>query len=65
MHRTPEARERLDTIMDRLATLLERSRQESQSVLVPMGEEMQYDSQDNFIGDLRYALRALRDRFGQ
>ena len=40
-HRTPEAREQLDTILDQLATLLERSRQESQSVLVPMGEEMQ------------------------
>ena len=41
-HRTPEAREQLDTILDQLATLLERSRQESQSVLVPMGEEMRY-----------------------
>ena len=39
-HRTPEARAQLDTIMDQLATLLERSRQQSQSVLVPMGEEM-------------------------
>ena len=63
-HRTPEAREQLDTILDQLATLLERSRQESQSVLVPMGEEMQYHNQEKFIGDLLYALRAFRDRLG-
>jgi len=63
-HRTPEAREQLDAIMDQLATLLERSRQESQSVLVPMGEEMQYHNQEKFIGDLLYALRAFRDRLG-
>ena len=63
-HRTPEAREQLDAILDQLATLLERSRQESQSVLVPMGEEMQYHNQEKFISDLLYALRAFRDRLG-
>jgi len=63
-HRTPEAREQLDTNLDQLATLLERSRQESQFLLVPMGEEMQYHNQEKFISDLLYALRAFRDRLG-
>jgi uncharacterized protein len=63
-HRTPEARKQLDTILDRLATLLERSRRESQSVLVPMGEEMNYHDQEKFIADLLYALRTFRDRLG-
>ena len=63
-HRTPEARKQLDTILDQLATLLERSRRESQSVLVPMGEEMHYHNQEKFIADLLYALRAFRDRLG-
>lgn len=63
-HRTPEARAQLDAILDQLATLLERSRRDSQSVLVPMGEEMQYHNQEKFIGDLLYALRAFRDRRG-
>jgi hypothetical protein len=63
-HRTPEARKQLDTIIDQLATLLERSRRESQSVLVPMGEEIGYHDQERFIADLLYALRAFRDRLG-
>ncbi len=63
-HRTPEARAQLDTILDQLVTLLERSRRQSQSVLVPMGEEMRYRNQERFIADLLYALRAFRDRLG-
>ena len=63
-HRTPEARAQLDAIMDQLVTLSERSRRQSQSVLVPMGEEMGYRNQEAFIADLLYALRAFRDRLG-
>ena len=63
-HRTPEARAQLDMIIDQLATVLERSRQQSQSVLVPMGEEMNYCDQEGDIADLLDALRAFRDRLG-
>jgi uncharacterized protein len=63
-HRTPEARAQLDAIIDQLATVLERSRQQSQSVLVPMGEEITYCDQEGDIADLLDALRAFRDRLG-
>jgi GAF domain-containing protein len=63
-HRTPEARKQLDTILDQLAALLERSRRESRSVLVPMGEEIHYHNQEKFTADLLHALRAFRDRLG-
>jgi hypothetical protein len=63
-HRTPEARKQLDDIVTRLQTLLEWSRRQSQSVLVPMGEEMSYHDQEEDIADLLYALRAFRDRLG-
>jgi TRAP-type uncharacterized transport system substrate-binding protein len=63
-HRTPEARKQLDTVLEQLTALLERSRRESQSVLVPMGEEMRYHDLEKFIDELLYALRAFRDRLG-
>jgi hypothetical protein len=63
-HRTPEARAQLETIIDQLTTVLERSRQQSQSVLVPMGEEIDYRDQEEDIAELLFALRALRDRLG-
>jgi hypothetical protein len=63
-HRTSEARAQLDAIMNQLATLLERSRRESQSLLVPMGEELSYHNQEKFISDLLHALRAFRERLG-
>lgn len=63
-HRTPEARQQLDTILDQLVTLLERSRRQSQSVLVPLGEELSYHDHVNDIADLLHALRAFRDRLG-
>jgi hypothetical protein len=61
-HRTPEARKQLDTVLDQLTTLLERSRWGSQSMFVPMGEEMRYHDIETLIDDLLYALRAFRDR---
>jgi hypothetical protein len=48
--------------MDRLATLSERCRRQSQSVLVPMGQEMGYRYQEELIADLLHALRSFRDR---
>jgi uncharacterized protein len=63
-HRRPEARAQLETIIDQLATVLERSRQQSQSVLVPMGEEIDYRDQEEDIANLLFALRAFRDRLG-
>jgi hypothetical protein len=63
-HRSPEARAQLETIIDQLATVLERSRQQSQSVLVPMGEEIDYRDQEEDIAGLLFALRAFRDRLG-
>jgi uncharacterized protein len=61
-HHSPEARAQLDTIMDRLATLSERCRRQSQSVLVPMGQEMGYRYQEELIADLLHAFRTFRDR---
>jgi NMT1-like family len=61
-HCTPEARAQLDAIMDQLMTLAERSRRQSQSVLVPMGQEMGYRYQEALIADLLHALRTFRDR---
>jgi hypothetical protein len=63
-HRTPEARQQLDTILDQLVKLLERSRRQSRSVLVPMGEEMGYHDHVNDIANLLHALRAFHDRLG-
>jgi TRAP-type uncharacterized transport system substrate-binding protein len=63
-HRSPGARAQLDTIMEELATLSERSQRQSQSVLVPMGQEMAYRYQEALIADLLHALRAFRDRLG-
>jgi hypothetical protein len=63
-HRSPGGRARLDTIMDRLVTLSERCRRQSQSVLVPMGEEIGYRNQEELIADLLYALLTFRDRLG-
>ena len=63
-HRRPETRAQLEMIIDQLATVLERSRQQSQSVLVPMGEEIDYCEQEEDIANLLFALRAFRDRLG-
>jgi hypothetical protein len=63
-HRRPETRAQLATIIDQLATVLERSRQQSRSVLVPMGEEIDYCDQEEDIANLLFALRAFRDRLG-
>jgi hypothetical protein len=61
-HRTPEARRQLDTLLDQLTTLLERSRRAPRSVLVPMGEELSYHDVEEDIAHLLHALRNFRDR---
>ena len=64
-HATPEARAKLDDVMERLAALAERCRRHSLSVLVPMGEEMSYRYQETLIHDLLHALRLYRGRLPQ
>jgi NMT1 family protein len=63
-HHTSEVRAQLDTIMEQLVTLSERCRQQSLSMLVPMGQEMAYRYQDALMADLLYALRTFRERLG-
>ena len=61
-HRTPEARAQLNTVVDELGQLAERCRRQSISILVPMGQEMNYRYQEVLIADLRHALRQFRGR---
>jgi len=61
-HRTPEARAKLNEIIERLAALADRCRRHSLSMLVPMGHEMPYRSQEKLISDLLFALRTFRER---
>ena len=48
--------------MERLATLSDRCRRHSLSLLVPMGQEMAYRYQETLIADLLFALRTFRER---
>jgi hypothetical protein len=50
--------------MEQLVTLSERCRQQSLSLLVPMGQEMAYRYQETLMAGLLYALRAFRERLG-
>jgi TRAP-type uncharacterized transport system substrate-binding protein len=63
-HRTPEARAKLDEIIERLVALSDRCRRQSLSVLVPMGQEMSYRYQETLIADLLHALRVFRQALG-
>jgi hypothetical protein len=58
----PETRAQLDELMLNLSALLEKSRQQSMSVLVPMGEEMNYRYQETMMADLLRALRVYKGR---
>jgi TRAP transporter TAXI family solute receptor len=58
----PEARAKLDAIIDELARIAERCRKQSLSVLVPMGQEMSYRYQEALIAELLHALRGFRER---
>ena len=61
-HRTPAARAQVDAAMNELGELAERCRRQSVSMLVPMGQEMNYRYQERLIADLLRALRQFRAR---
>ena len=52
----------IDALVTRFEALAERSRKESLSMLVPMGQEMGYRYQEGVIHDTIAALRAFRSR---
>jgi len=64
-HRAPEVAAAIDDISARLSVLSERCRKQSLSLLVPMGEEMQYRYQEALIADLLNALRLYKERLHQ
>ena len=57
---TPESRAGLDTAIAELEKLARRCRRQSLSMLVPMGQEMNYRYQERLIGELLYGLRKFR-----
>jgi TRAP-type uncharacterized transport system substrate-binding protein len=58
----PDNRAQLEGLVRRLSALLELCRKQSMSVLVPMGEEMQYRFQEALMADLLRALRQYMER---
>ncbi len=61
-HREAEALGRLNSLIDRLASLESRCRNQSQSLLVPMGAEMAYRYQEEMIRKNLLALKVYRGR---
>ena len=61
-HSLPETRAQIDNLMLHLSALAERSRRQSMSVLVPMGDEMRYRYQEMLIAELLRALRLYKER---
>jgi TRAP-type uncharacterized transport system substrate-binding protein len=61
-HRTPQARADIDALVVGLERLAQRCRRQSLSMLVPMGQEMNYRYQEGLIADLLHALRTFRDK---
>jgi len=60
--RTPEVRAQVDAAMKDLTELGNRCRRQSLSMLVPMGQEMNYRYQERLMADLLHALRQFRTR---
>lgn len=60
--RTPEVRAKVDAAMNALTELANRCRRQSLSMLVPMGQEMNYRYQEKLIAELLHALRQFRAR---
>lgn len=58
----PPTRDEIDRVMQRLANLNDLCRKQALSVLVPMGEEMQYRYQEMLMAELMRALKACRER---
>lgn len=61
-HRSKEARLEIDSLIDRFERLADRSRRQSLSMLVPMGQEMAYRYQEGVIYETLAVLRAFRLR---
>ncbi len=61
-HRTKEGREQIQSLIERFEELADRSRRQSLSMLVPMGQEMAYRYQEGVIYDTLAVLRAFRAR---
>ena len=61
-HRTAAAREELDRLIADFELVAQRCRRQSESVLVPMGQEMFYRFQEGLIGRWLAALRTFRAR---
>ena len=60
--RTPEVRAKVDAAVKQLDALAQRCRRQSISMLVPMGQEMNYRYQEQLIAELLHALRQFRAR---
>jgi TRAP-type uncharacterized transport system substrate-binding protein len=61
-HRTAAGKTTLDSLIKRFEALADRSRRQSLSMLVPMGQEMAYRYQEGVIYDTLAVLRAFRSR---
>jgi hypothetical protein len=61
-HLRPNARVQIDDLVLRLSALSEKCRNQSLSLLVPMGEEMSYRYQEMLIAAWLRALRFKKDR---
>jgi TRAP-type uncharacterized transport system substrate-binding protein len=63
-YRTPEMRARVDNVIAQLEQLSGRCRRQSLSMLVPMGQEMNYRYQESLVADMLHALRKFREKLG-
>src|SRR5262249_28954615 len=61
-YRTPEMRVRVDALITELEHLGGRCRRQSLSMLVPMGQEMNYRFQEWLVSEWLHALRSFRDK---
>ena len=61
-YRTPEMRARVDALIAQLEHLGGHCRRQSLSMLVPMGQEMNYRYQEGIVSEWLHALRKFRDK---
>jgi TRAP-type uncharacterized transport system substrate-binding protein len=64
-YRTPEMRARVDALITQLEHLGGRCRRQSLSMLVPMGQEMNYRFQEWLVAEWLHALRSFRNKLAQ
>jgi TRAP-type uncharacterized transport system substrate-binding protein len=60
--RTPESRARVDELITELEHLSSHCRRQSLSMLVPMGQEMNYRYQEGLVAEWLHALRLFRSK---